>query len=71
MSLSGVRMLASGFNGGPVKLSVYVPRFEAAPAGISKCTGITYDQKSGQLRVGSKYIAYLAPSQPQLANVPR
>ena len=71
MSLAAVRMLASGFSGGPVQLNVYVPRFKSAPAGISRCTGIAYDQKTGQIRVGSKYIAYLAPSQPQLANVPR
>jgi hypothetical protein len=45
-----------------------VPRFKSAPAGLSLCAGINYDQKTGQLRVGNKYLAYLAPAQPQLAN---
>jgi hypothetical protein len=71
MSLSDVRLLASGFKGGPIQLNVMVPRFTSAPVGLSRCTGIAYDQKTGQLRVGSKYLAYLAPSQPQLANLPR
>lgn len=71
MSLSAVRMLASGFKGGPIELSVLVPRFKSAPAGLSRCTGIAYDQKTGQLRVGSKYLAYLAPAQPQLATTSR
>ena len=71
MSLSAVRMLASGYNGGPVQLSVLVPRFKSPPAGLSRCAGIAYDQKTGQLRVGSKFIAYLAPAQPQLATTSR
>lgn len=71
MTLAAVRMLASGFNGGPIELNVYVPRFKSAPAGLSKCTGIAYDQKTGQLRVGGKYIAYLASAQPQLAATAR
>ena len=71
MSLSAVRMLASGYNGGPVQLSVLVPRFKSPPAGLSRCAGIAYDQKTGQLRVGSKFIAYLAPAQPQLVTTSR
>lgn len=71
MSLSEVRMLASGFSGGPVALNVLMPRFNSRPAGLAWCTGIAYDQKTGQHRVGRKFLAYLAPSQPQLATLPR
>lgn len=71
MDLATIRMLVAGFHERELELSVYVPRFKSAPAGISSCTGMAYDQKTGQLRIGSKYVAYLAPSQPQLANLPR
>jgi hypothetical protein len=70
MSLSEVRMLASGFKGGPIALNVFVPRFPTAPAGLNRCSGIAYDKQTGRLRVGGKFIAYLAPSQPQLAALP-
>lgn len=67
MSLASVRMLASGFNAGPIKLNVLVPRFASAPEGLDRCPGFAYDEKTRQLRVGGKYLAYLASAQPQLA----
>jgi hypothetical protein len=67
MSLSTVRMLADRAAGGPIALSVMVPRFTAAPAGLSQCSGFSFDAKTGRLRAGGKYVAYLTPAQPLLA----
>jgi len=69
MSLASVRLMAAGFEGGPIRLNVLVPRFASAPAGLEFCPGFAYDEKTRQLRVGGKYLAYLAAAQPQLAKV--
>lgn len=68
MSLSTVRALADRAAGGPVALAVVVPRFTGAPAGLAQCTGFAFDVKTGRLRAGGKYVAYLTPVQPLLAN---
>lgn len=67
MSLSTIRMLADRAAGGPIALSVVVPRFTAAPGSLSQCSGFSFDTKTGRLRAGGKYVAYLTPAQPLLA----
>jgi hypothetical protein len=66
MSLNEIWLRASGNNGAPLELKVVVPRFTTEPPGLSDCTGFAYDKESRRLRVGSKFIAYLWPAQPQL-----
>lgn len=67
MSLEQIWLLASGYENGPLKLNVRIPRFAAAPEGLRNCTGFAYDKETGRLRVGRKYVAYLSSSQPQLS----
>ena len=67
MSLSTVRLLADRAAGAAIALSVLVPRFTAAPADLGQCSGFTFDPKTGRLRAGGKYVAYITPAQPLLA----
>lgn len=66
MSLQSLFMIAAGFKGRPVELQVVVPRFKQRPSNLDRCVGFTYDQPTGQLKVGGKFVAYLHPAQPRL-----
>lgn len=70
LSLAEMQLLAAGFKGRELELQVMVPRFKSKPANLGLCPGFGYDEATGRLKVGDKFIAYLMRSQPRLTDSP-